>query len=154
MNSLSDGVVIPIRPSLRNDWQYGAATLLVVLLGFFLFWIEDAFARSWFLPPYKSWPARTTGLMALVIVVSSLLYLMRPRFVLLVNSAASGTIAIMVICFLASILDIAQGNNDSGDVFWPVVLPGIVSATYSFRSYKKAKDRSRFPSGMTNKVQG
>lgn len=149
MNPVRDGVIVSVYPSSRRYWRYGTATMSVILSGFFLLWIEDAFARSWFLSPYISWPARTTGLMSLVILVSSLLYFMCPRFVLFVNAVASGMIALMVICFLASIFDIARGNNDSGDVFWFVVLPGIVSATYSFNSYKKAKSSSRFPSGMT-----
>ncbi len=138
MNPASDGLVSE-RGLFRKNWWYALSTVFVVLLGFFLFWIEDAFARSWFLAPYKSWPARSTGLMSLVIAVSSLLYFIRPRFVLFVNSAASGTISIMVLCFLVSITEIARGNNDSGDVFWIVVLPGIVCAIYSYISFRKIK---------------
>ena len=52
---------------------------------------------------------------------------------------ASFLLVLSVLYFLVEITPIASGNNDSGEVFWIVMIPAILLCAFSFFSYLKAK---------------
>jgi hypothetical protein len=120
-------------------WRYIVATIFAIGAALFLAWLEDLFVRSWAADStFMYFPAFVTAVAALVIVISTFLY--SRRVLMLWFIVAASVAAVSMTCwFLLEIIPIAQGNNDSGDIFWFVVLPSIALSIYAFVSYSKLK---------------
>jgi hypothetical protein len=123
-------------------WGYIVATVFALFAGLFLAWLEWSFLRSWsnvgsmYGPPIGS-AIGVIGLLTALLVI--------PRYKnysLQLGTYVSGIIVLMAFWFLIEITPIAQGNNDSGEVFWFIVLPTIWLLTHTFRSYSRLKSAS------------
>jgi len=78
-------------------------------------------------------------MLAVVLLIVSILLQSRKSLMLALIIAASAASVLMTCWFLVEITPIAQGNNDSGEVFWFVVFPAIGLFIYACISYSKLK---------------
>jgi FtsH-binding integral membrane protein len=121
---------------------YIIATIFALLAGSFLAWLEWGFIRSWsngqlmYGPPIGS----VIGIVGLLFGLC--LAKKYQHLSLRINTYASAVLILMATIFLVEIIPIAQGNNDSGEVFWFIVLPAIWLFIYAYRSDSKSKSIS------------
>jgi hypothetical protein len=111
--------------------------VIATLASIFIAWIEDGFIRSWSKVGWMSLPVVVSALASIVLIatlfpIRSLLTI-RLRVWSLMLSVAS------VFCFLIEITPIAQGNNNSGEVFWIVTLPALLLLICAYRTVLKIK---------------
>jgi hypothetical protein len=122
--------------------SYIIAKTFALLAGLFLVWLEWGFTRSWsnvgsmYGPPIGSAIA-VLGLSAALIIGRIQLGLSQR-----ISTYAAAVLVLMAFCFLIEITPIAQGNNDSGEVFWFIVLPAIWLTIYAYRSHSRSKTSS------------
>ena len=121
--------------------MHSVAALFAIFAGLFLIWIEEAFVRSWSNDRWMYLPVIVSAVAMLCLLVSFLPFaaLHKLRF----RIAGSGLLVFAVACFLIEIIPIATGNNDSGEVFWIVMLPAILLSVYLYFSYLKVHEIQR-----------
>ncbi len=114
------------------SWCFVAAGAVTVLAGSFLAWLEGAFVESWMYDKHANLSSIATGAATLFLLIGLILLRSSQQYALRLIAISAAAAALCVVVFLVQISPVAQGNNDSGEVFWPVVLPGILLATYGF----------------------
>jgi hypothetical protein len=120
------------------SWLYMIATAVSIMAILFLALLESLFIRSWSNSKIMYLPSVITLVAALFLTVSTLIRSRTALRLKLVTVASVASI-LMTCLFLLEIVPIAQGNNDSGEVFWFVVLPTIGLLAYAYFSYLKLK---------------
>jgi putative effector of murein hydrolase LrgA (UPF0299 family) len=105
----------------------------------FLAWLEWGFIRSWSKVQIMYAPSLGSALGVAALFAGLCLIPVNKRLSIQFNAYASVFLVVMAFLFLAEIVPIAQGNNDSGEVFWLIVLPAIGLLAHAHRSYLKLK---------------
>ena len=113
--------------------------VFVLLAACFLIWLEVGFIRSWSNSFSMYTPPLISVLAMLFLLGSSLSLRRRLAFAFRINAVAATIIVTMALLFLVEIIPIAQGNNDSGEVFWFIVLPAIGISVFAYRSQLRSK---------------
>jgi Na+/H+-translocating membrane pyrophosphatase len=124
------------------EWGYAAVTMAALLAAMFLTWLEWAFVRSWSDERAMYVPVIVSAFGTVFLLVGVYFIRRNKRFSLQINTWASGVITTMAVLFLIEIVPIAQGNNDSGEVFWLIVLPAIGLFAHARLSYSKIRSLS------------
>jgi hypothetical protein len=114
---------------------HSIGAVLAILGGLFLSLIEVGFIRSWSNDRWMNLPCVISVIATVLLFLSLLPFADLSK--LRMRILCSGLLVFSVAYFLIEIISIATGNNDSGEVFWIVVLPAILLFTYLYFSYLK-----------------
>lgn len=120
-------------------WKYTTTTFLAVFAGAFITLIEVLFVRSWSSSRSMYFPPLVSAVATVCLFVSAVLSRLEHFVVPYLSMAGSGVLVLMSMCFFVEITPIAQGNNDSGEIFWFVAFPTILLFVYLCRIYLKFK---------------
>jgi hypothetical protein len=116
----------------RKACGIGAAFVAAAFLAF----IEWAFAKSWLTEKWMYIPPYVSGVGAACLLMGALAFRTRPSISSRIQAASSVLVTLMAFLFLVEITPIAQGNNDSGEVFWFVMLPAIFLTAYAYSAHR------------------
>ena len=122
-----------------SRWNYVAVCALV-FAGAFMTLIEALFVRSWSNTSPMYFPPTMSAIATLCLFNCIFLLRSNYRRALYLSLASSGTLVTMALCFFVETLPITQGNNDSGEVFWLVMLPAILQFVNFCNSYLRLKE--------------
>jgi len=110
---------------------------VALLAGAWLAWLEGAFLTSWMPNDRVHLIPIFTGIATAGLLAGMVLLRLSKRLAFATIAVSSGLAAFFVLVFIGQIAPVAQGNNDSGEVFWPVALPGLVLAAYGYCAFLK-----------------
>jgi hypothetical protein len=77
----------------------------------------------------------------LCLLLGTLLFRLRYRAILYVAGVGSVILTLTMLELLVRITPTAQGNNDSGEIFWFLVLPMVLFFSQAFLAYLKLQNR-------------
>ncbi len=120
-------------------WKYVTFAVFSGLAAIFATWIEYEWIRGWSNTLLMYAPV-VLSLLATCALIGGLFPLwIRTRRSLHVEITSSICISVCVFAFLVEIQPIAAGNNDSGEVFPFVFLPGVWIAAHAILCRRKLK---------------
>ena len=124
-------------------WKYVVFAFLSGLAAIFVTWIEYEWIRARSKSPPMYLPVALSLVASCGLIGGVFALWIRTRQSLQIETISSVCIAVCVLAFLVEIQPIAAGNNESGEVFPLVFLPGLWVVAHAILSRRRLKELSK-----------
>jgi hypothetical protein len=125
---------------MKRPKVYTLSTAFALLAVFWVFLAMVLFIRSLNFAPWIYIWGLSSAISTFCLLVAIFMIRSANKIPVVVGAVGSATFFIASIAMMIKIAPIAQGNNDSGEVFWFLGLPMILTFVQASSAYLKLKE--------------
>jgi hypothetical protein len=129
-----------MRVDMKLPITYATLTTLAFLAALFVLAVLVLFVRSLTFAPWIYIWALASAAATLCLLLAMFSVRSASNIPVIIGAAGSAVFFLASVAMLVAITPIAQSNNDSGEVFWFLMLPMILSFAQASAAYLKLKN--------------